>query len=156
MRRNRPELFKGRHFEAEIIVLCVRWYLRFGLSFRNLEELMVERNVSVDHVTIWRWAQRYAPERDRRCRAERRKTNRSWRVDETYLRVAGKWTYLYRAVDSTGATIDFLLSVNRDADAAKCFFQKALRSPSHPRPRGHQRGRKPVVSPCDFGIENER
>jgi len=135
MRRNRPALFKGRHFEADIIVVCVRWYLRFGLSFRNLEELMVERNVTVDHVTIWRWVQRYAPELQRRCRPELRTTNRSWRVDETYLRVAGKWTYLYRAVDSTGATIDFLLSASRDAGAAKRFFQKALRSVGHPRPR---------------------
>jgi len=135
MRRNRPVLFKGRHFEAEIIVLCVRWYLRFSLSFRNLEEIMAERNLNVDHVTIWRWVQRYAPELNRRCRPELRKTNRSWRVDETYVRVAGKWTYLYRAVDSTGATIDFLLSAKRDAAAAKRFFQKALLSPSHPRPR---------------------
>jgi transposase, IS6 family len=135
MRRNRPALFKGRHFEAEIIVLCVRWYLRFGLSLRNLEEIMAERSLSVDHVTIWRWVQRYAPELNRRCRTELRKTNASWRCDETYVRVAGKWTYLYRAVDSTGATIDFLLSARRDAAAAKRFFQKALRSPGHPRPR---------------------
>ena len=96
---------------------------------------MVERNVTVDHVTIWRWVQRYAPELHRRCRPELRVTNRSWRVDETYLRVAGKWTYLYRAVDSTGATIDFLLSASRDAGAAKRFLQKALRSVGHPRPR---------------------
>ena len=96
---------------------------------------MAERNLSVDHVTIWRWVQRYAPELNRRCRPELRKTNRSWRVDETYCRVAGKWTYLYRAVDSTGATIDFLLSAKRDAAAAKRFLQKALRSPGHPRPR---------------------
>jgi transposase-like protein len=135
MKRNRPVLFKGRHFEAEIIVLCVRWYLRFGLSFRNLEEMMAERNLHVDHVTIWRWVQRYAPELNRRCRRELRPTNGSWRVDETYLRVAGKWTYLYRAVDSTGATIDFLLSARRNASAAKRFLQKALRSPGHPRPR---------------------
>jgi transposase, IS6 family len=135
MRRKRPALFKGRHFEAEIIILCVRRYLRYGLSLRNLEEIMAERNVQVDHVTIWRWIQRYAPELSQRCRRELRKTNRSWRVDETYLRVAGKWTYLYRAVDSGGDTIDFLLSGKRDADAAKRFFQKALRSPDHPRPR---------------------
>jgi transposase, IS6 family len=88
MRRERPALFKGRHFEAEIIVLCVRRYLRYALSLRNLEEIMVERNVQVDHVTIWRWIQRYAPELSRRCRPELRKTNGSWRVDETYLRVA--------------------------------------------------------------------
>src|SRR3954447_9697799 len=124
MRRNRPALFRGRHFEAEIIVLCVRWYLRFGLSFRNLEELMVERNVTVDHVTIWRWVQRYAPELNKRCRPELCKTNRSWRGDETYLRVAGEWTYLYRAVDSTGTTIDFLLAARRDATAPKRFFRR--------------------------------
>jgi len=135
MRRKRPALFKGRHFEAEIIVLCVRWYLRFGLSFRNLEEMMAERNLSVDHVTIWRWVQRYSPELNRRCRPELRKANRSWRCDETYVRVAGKWTYLYRAVDSAGATIDFLLSARRDAAAAKRFFQNALRAPGHPCPR---------------------
>ena len=135
MHRNRPALFKGRHFEAEIIVLCVRWYLRFGLSFRNLEEILAERNLPVDHVTIWRWVQRYAPELNRRGRRELRRTNRSWRADETCLRVAGKWTYLYRAVDSTGATVDFLLSARRDAAAAKRFFQKALHSDDHPRPR---------------------
>ena len=135
MRRKVPSLFRGRHFEPEIIILCVRRYLRFSLSLRNVEELMAERNLSVDHVTIWRWVQRYAPELERRCRRELRMTNRSWRTDETYIRVAGKWTYLYRAVDSEGNTIDFLLSPNRDAHAAKRFFQKALRSPGHPRPR---------------------
>jgi len=133
-RRNRPALFKGRYFEAEIILLCVRRYLRFSLSLRNLEELMAERNLSVDHVTIWRWVQRYAPELNHRCRPQLRNTNRSWRCDETYLRVAGKWTYLYRAVDSQGDTIDFLLSPQRDAQAAKRFFQKALQAPGHPRP----------------------
>jgi IS6 family transposase len=100
MRRNRPALFKGRLFEAEIIVLCVRWYLRFGLSLRNPGEIMAERNLSVDHVAIWRWVQRYAPELNRRCRPELRNTNASWRSDETYIPIAGKWTYLYRAVDS--------------------------------------------------------
>ena len=134
MQRNRPALFKG-DISKPRSSYCVRWYLRFGLSFRNLEELMAERNLNVDHVTIWRWVQRYAPELNRRCRRELRMTNRSWRVDETYLRVAGKWTYLYRAVDSTGATIDFLLSSRRDAAAAKRFFQKALQSLGHPRPR---------------------
>jgi transposase-like protein len=118
-----------------MIILCVRRYLRFCLSYRNMEELMAERNPHVDHVTIWRWVQRYAPEMNRRCRPELRNPNRSWRVDETYLRVAGTWTYLYRAVDSTGATLDFLLSARRDAYPAKRFLQKALRSPGHPRPR---------------------
>ena len=135
MRARRAGLFKGRHFEAEIIVVCVRWYLRYALSYRDLEELMAERNLGVDHVTIWRWVQRYAPELTKRCRRELRCTNASWRVDETYLPVCGKWTYLYRAVDSEGNTIDFFLSPNRDAAAAKQFFRKALRAPGHPRPR---------------------
>jgi len=135
MRPEPPALFKGRHFVPEIIILCVRRYLRYALSLRNLEEIMAERNVDVYHVTIWRWIQRYAPELSRRCRRELRRTNGSWRVDETYLRVGGKWTYLYRGVDSTGDTIDFLLSPTRDAGAAKRFFQKALRSANHPRPR---------------------
>jgi transposase, IS6 family len=104
-----------------------------GLTGCGLHEAVA--GLRVDHVTIWRWVQRYAPERNRRCGPELRNTSRSWRVDETYCRVAGKWTYLYRAVDSTGATIDFLLSATRDAIAAKRFFQKALRSPGHPRPR---------------------
>src|ERR1019366_5567295 len=98
MRRNRLALFKGRHFEAEAIVLRVCWYLRFGLSFRDLEEMMAERNLSVDHVTIWRWVQRYAPELNRRCRSELRHTNRSWRGGETSIRVAGKWTFFYWGV----------------------------------------------------------
>jgi transposase-like protein len=93
MRIRQPALFKGRHFEAEIIVVCVRWYLRYALSYRDLEELMAERNLGVDHVTIWRWVQRYAPELTKRSRRELRCTNASWRVDETYLPVSGKWTY---------------------------------------------------------------
>jgi len=118
-----------------MIVLCVRWYLRFSLSYRDLEELMAERNLSVDHTTVWRWVQHYAPKLNKRLRREVKPTNGSWRTDETYIRVAGRWTYLYRAVDSTGATIDFLLSETRDLGAARRFFQKALAAPGHPRPR---------------------
>ena len=83
---------------------------------------MRERGLSVDHVTVWRWVQHFAPEIDRRLRPHLKPTNKSWRVDETYIRVKGKWTYLYRAVDSAGASIDFLLSARRDAAAAKRFF----------------------------------
>ena len=96
---------------------------------------MTERGLSVDHTTIWRWVQRYAPELNRRCRRELKPTNGSWRVDETYIRVAGHWSYLYRAVDSTGATIDFWFSAERDAAAAKRFFQRALKVPGRGRPR---------------------
>ena len=122
MTRKRPALFRGRHFEDVIILLCVRWYLRYSLTYRDLEEMMAERGLSVDHVTVWRWVQRYAPVLNQRIRRELRQPNRSWRVDETYVKVAGDWAYLYRAVDSRGATIEFMLSPKRDLIAAKLFL----------------------------------
>ncbi len=94
--------FKWRHFEGEIILLCVRWYLRYALSYRDLEEMMGERGLTVDHTTVFRWVQRYAPELDKRCRPYLKPTNDSYRVDETYIKVKGHWKYLYRAVDSLG------------------------------------------------------
>ena len=105
-------LFKWRQFEPEVILLAVGWYLRFSLSYRDVEELLAERGLHADHVTVWRWVQRYAPEMERRLRSRLKPTNNSWRVDETYIRVKGKWVYLYRAVDSTGATIDFFCRLN--------------------------------------------
>ena len=134
MRERQPALFRGRHFRSEVIILCVRWYLRYPLSYRDLEEMMAERGLSVDHSTIARWVLFYAPILSRRIRREMRRPNRSWRVDETYLRVAGKWTYLYRAIDSAGDTIDFMLSPNRDLTAAKGFLRLAL-SAGSVRPR---------------------
>src|SRR6266516_5255253 len=132
--------FKWRHFEAEIILLCVRWYLRYALSYRDLEEMMRERDLSVDHTTIFRWGQRYAPEREKRSRPPLKATNDSWRVDETSIKIRKTWTYLYRAVDSEGNTLEFLLSPTRDAEAAErfarqsaallCFFSSS--SPSAP------------------------
>jgi transposase, IS6 family len=102
-------LFKWRQFEPEVILLAVGWYLRFSLSYREVEELLAERVLWVDHVTVWRWVQCYDPELQRRLRRHLKPTSDSWRVDETYIRIKGKWRYLYRAVDSTGATLDFLL-----------------------------------------------
>jgi transposase-like protein len=128
-------LFKWRQFEPEVILLAIGWYLRFSLSYRDVEELLAERGLSVDHVTVWRWVQRYAPELERRLRRHLKPTNDSWRVDETYVRVKGKWVYLYRAVDSSGATIDFLLSAKRDAATAQRFLTKALGGQNHPEPR---------------------
>ncbi len=125
---NQPNPFKWRHFEAEIILLCVRWYLRYSLSYRDLEELMRERGLEVDHTTIYRWVQHYAPELEKRSRPHLKAPTDSWRVDETYIKIKGTWTYLYRAVDSEGNTLEFLLSPTRDAEAAKCFFVKALHS----------------------------
>jgi transposase, IS6 family len=133
--QNRPVLFRGRHFEDVIILLCVRWYLRYSLSYRDLEEMMAERNLSVDHVTIWRWVQHYAPILNQRLRREIRHPNRSWRVDETYVRVAGTWAYLCRAVDSAGETIDFMLSPKRDLVAAKLFLRLALSGTGGIQPR---------------------
>jgi IS6 family transposase len=113
----------------------VGWNLRLPLSYRDVEELLAERGLLVDHVTVWRWVQRYAPELERRLRPQLRPTNDSWRVDETYIRVKGKWVYLYRAVDSTGATIDFLLSAKREVAAAERFLAKALGGENHAAPR---------------------
>lgn len=120
--------FKWRHFKGEIILWAVRWYCKYGISYRELEEMMSERGVDVDHSTIYRWVQAYAPEIEKRLRWQWRRPDwkRSWRVDETYVKVKGKWVYLYRAVDSEGNTIDFYLSQTRNAKAAKRFLGKAL------------------------------
>src|SRR5271166_4883025 len=135
-RRSRPTAPAARgQFEPEVILLAVGWYLRFSLSYRDVEELLAERGLHADHVTVWRWVQRYVPEMERRLRSRLRPTNDSWRVDETYIRVKGKWVYLYRAVDSSGATIDFLLSAKRDAAAPERFLAKALGGENHPAPR---------------------
>ena len=120
--------FKGRHFEGEIVLWAVRWYCRYPISYRDLETMMTERGVAVDHSTIYRWVQRFAPEMEKRLRWQwRRARAGSWRVDETYVRVRGKWAYLYRAVDKFGDTIDFYLSATRNTKAAKRFLGKALR-----------------------------
>jgi transposase-like protein len=121
-------LFKWRHFQADIILLCVRWYLRYSLSYRDIEEMMMERGLTIDHTTIYRWVQRYAPELNKRCRPRLKPSNDSWRVDETYVKIKGRWMYLYRAVDSAGNTLEFRLSPTRDAQAAQNFFEQALRA----------------------------
>jgi transposase-like protein len=131
----RPAVFKWRQTAPELILCAVRWYLRYSLSLRDVEELFAERGLEADHTTIWRWVQRYGPELEQRLRRHLKPTNKSWRVDETYIRVRGRWCYLYRAIDSTGATIDFLLSALRDTAAAKRLFRTALSDPSHPQPR---------------------
>ena len=113
----------------------MRWYLRYSLSLRDVEELFAERGLEADHTTIWRWVQRYGSELEQRLRRQLKPTNKSWRVDETYIRVQGRWCYLYRAIDSTGATIDFLLSALRDAAAGQRLFRQALSDPSHPQSR---------------------
>ncbi len=130
-----PYPFKWRHFQPEIILQCVRWYLRYSLSYRDLAEIMLERGLHVDHTTISRWVQRYAPELDKRCRPSLKATSDSWRVDETYIKVKKVWMYLYRAVDSEGSTLDFWLSPTRDGKAAKHFFVKTLAASHTAEPR---------------------
>jgi transposase-like protein len=127
------DLFKGRHFDREIIVLCVRWYLRFKLSSRDLVQMMAERGIALTHTTILRWVQRYVPEFEKRWNKYSRQVGGSWRCDETYIKVKGRWAYLYRAVDKLGRTVDFLLSERRDVAAAKRFFIKAMKKHGTPR-----------------------
>src|ERR1700687_1301645 len=131
----RPAIFKWWQTAPELILCAVRWYLRYSLSLRDVEELLAERGLEADHTTIWRWVQRYAPELEQRLRRHLKPTNKSWRVDEKYIRMKGRWGYLCPAIDSSGATIDFLLSALRDAEAAKRLFRLALNDPAHPQPR---------------------
>jgi IS6 family transposase len=127
--------FKGRQYPGEVILLAVRWYLRYPLAYLHVAEILSERGLSIDASCIWRWVQAYAPELDKRCRPHLKTTNKSYRVDETYIKVKGQDRYLYRAVDSTGQTIDFLLTAKRDAAGAKRFFRKALQAAGNPVPR---------------------
>ena len=118
--------FKWRHYPGDIIMWCVRWYLRYPISVAQMGEMTAERGLSISASCIWRWVQIYGPELDKRCRRHLKPTNKSWRLDETYIKVRGQERFLYRAVDSTGQTIDFLLTAKRDATAAKRFLRRAL------------------------------
>jgi len=132
---NQDNPFKWRHFQPDVILLCVRWYLRYPISYRDLEEMMLDRGLKADHTTLNRWVIRYSPEIDQRSRPHLKLTNDSWRVDETYIKVKGQWKYLYRAVDSQGNTLDFLLSAKRDAKAARRCFIKVLNAQHTVTPR---------------------
>jgi transposase-like protein len=142
------ELFGGRHFDREIIVLCVRWYLRFKLSFRDLVEMMAERGLSVAHTTIMRWVHDYAPDFERRWNRFARPAGLSWRVDETYVKIRGEWVYLYREVDRAGNTVDFRLSTRRDVAAAKASFVRPSKVRDRPQRRSHWMGMRHRIAPC--------
>lgn len=122
-----PMSFKGAHFPQDIILMGVRWYVAYPLSYRHVEELMQERGVGVDHATIQRWVVKYGAQLAEVFHRRKRPVWRSWRMDETYIRVKGEWRYLYRAVDKTGQTIDFLLTEHRDTEAALRFLRQAIR-----------------------------
>ncbi len=129
--RSRPlapsfSAFAGFRFPSEVIVVAVRWYLRYGLSYRDVEELLAERGVEVDHVTVYRWVQRFTPLLADAARFARHAPGDRWFVDETYVKVAGAWRYVYRAVDQHGQVIDVLVSKRRDTEAARRFFTSAL------------------------------
>jgi IS6 family transposase len=126
LKRGAKADFKGRHFEAALIVQAVSWYLRYPLSYRDIEELFLERGVEIDHSTLNRWVLAYAPLIEKRLRHFRKPHCGSIRIDETYVRVRGEWRYLYRAIDKHGTPVDFLLTAKRDLDAAKRFFRKML------------------------------
>ncbi|WP_091137261.1 IS6 family transposase [Microvirga guangxiensis] len=144
-------MFKGRHFDRSVILLCVRWYLAYSLSLRDLEEMMAERGISVDHATVHRWIIRYSPELLERFNRRKRSVSWKWHVDETDIKVRGRWTYLYRAIDSNGDTVEFWFSERRDLAAANRFLSNALKR--HGRPErvvidGSQTNREAILS-CD-------
>ena len=131
---------KGRHFEAALIVQAVSWYLRYPLSYRDIEEMFLERGLEVDHSTLNRWVLTYARLIEKRLRQFRQPHCGSLRIDETYVMIREQWRYLYRAIDKHGKAVDFLLSAKRDLDAAKCFFRKALQD-------------QPLLSPNRIGTD---
>ena len=125
-------MFKGRHFDRSVILLCVRWYLAYNLSLRDLEEMMAERGISVDHATVHRWVVRYSSELLERFNRRKRAVTGRWHIDETYIKVRGRWMYLYRAIDSNSDTVEFWFSERRNLAAAKRFLSRALKRHGRP------------------------
>jgi putative transposase len=124
--------FKGCHFPKDIVLMGIRWYVSYPLSYRHVEELMEERGVKLDHATVNRWVVKYSPDLEANFRKYKKPVGKSWRMDETYIKVKGEWVYYYRAVDKEGKTIDFFLSQKRDAEAAQAFFEKAIGNSGQP------------------------
>ena len=120
------KVLKRLHFPVDVILLCVRWYVAYSLSLRNLEEMMVEHGIEVDHATVHRWVIKLVPLFEKAFRKHKRQVGKSWRMDETYIKVRGEWKYLYRAVDKAGDTVDFLFRARRDRAAARRYFEKAI------------------------------
>src|SRR5690242_8036561 len=147
LKRRSKDDFRGRHFEAPLILQAVCWYLRYPLNYHDIEELFLERGLVVDHSTVNRWVLAYAPLIERRLRSFRKPHCGSIRIDETYIKVRGQWRYLYRAIDKHGTPVDFLLTAKRDLDAAKRFFRKMLQEePCSPPTGSAPMGRGPTRS----------
>ncbi len=152
--KNNPSPCKWRHYAPDVILLCVRWYCRYQLSYRDVAEMMRERGLDVNHSTGFRWVQRYAPEIDKRIRQHLKMSGASFRVDETYIKVGKSCKYLYRAVDKEGQTIEFMPSAKRDVSAAKRFFKKMMRA-DHRRPPFSISVDKNAAYPEAFGASQE-
>ena len=130
-----PKSFKWYHYEPMIILWCLRWYLQTALTYRQLQRMLAERGLTIVHTTIMRWIHRFGPQLNQKVKSHLKKTLPSWRCDETYLKIRGQWKYLYRALDSDGNTLDFLLSAKRDKKTALRFFKKVLGNRHVKRPR---------------------
>ncbi|MGF6696050.1 putative transposase [Paraburkholderia sp. MM5496-R1] len=126
------KVLKRLHYPLDVILLCVRWYVAYSLSLRNLEEMMAERGIEVDHSSVHRWVIKLLPVLEKAFRQRKRPVGKSWRVDETYVKVKGNWKYLYRAVDKAGNTVDFLLRAHRDKAAARRYFEKTIEQNGEP------------------------
>jgi putative transposase len=120
------KVIKRTHYPLEVMLTCVRWYVAYPLSLRHIEEMMAERGVVVDHATVHRWSLKIVPVLAKVCRHRKRSVGKSWRMDETYVKIRGRWRYLYRAVDQDGDTVDFLLTAHRDEAAACRFLKRAI------------------------------
>ena len=148
---------KGMRFPLEVILVCIRWYVAYPLSYRHLEEMMQERGVVVDHSTINRWAVRFLPLLEKEFRKHKRAVGSSWRMDETYIKVKGVWKYLYRAVDKDGNTVEYLLTARRDKAAARRFFDKAMRLHGQPEKIAMDKSgaNKAAIDDINDGLENQ-
>jgi putative transposase len=148
--------FKGRHHQQDVIIQCVRRYVAYSLSYRDLEELMQKRGYAVDHSTVQRWVVHYAPRIEKAFRKNKKRAGNRWRLDETYVKIKGEWRYLYRAFDKQGSTVDFLLTVKRDKKAARRFVNKAIASNSKPSLINTDKSRADTAGIKQYNIDEKK